>query len=103
MTKEQFLATIAKTERLVPAPRTLSHAMRLLRSSDSDLSDISDLISRDTALVVDVLRCANSAYYGVGWQVTSIGEAVQIIGFRETIRLLNLVAAHQTASRDLGS
>jgi len=77
--------------------------MRLLRSAESDLSDIADLISRDSALVVDVLRCANSAYHGVGWKITAVGEAVQIIGFRETIRLLNLVAAHQTANRDLGS
>lgn len=77
--------------------------MRLLRTPDSDLSDIAELISRDSALVVDVLRCANSAYYAAGRRIAAIGEAVQIIGFRETIRLLNLVAAHQTTNRDLGS
>ncbi len=102
-TQSEFLAAILKTERLVPAPRTLAQAMRLLRTPESDLSDIAELIKRDTALVVDFLRCANSAYYAVGWRVAAVGEAVQIIGFRESIRLLNLVAAHQTANRDLGS
>ena len=102
-TKDQFLAAISKTERLVPAPRMLARATQLLRTPESDLGDISELISRDSALVIDVLRCANSAYYALGWRVSAVSEAVQIIGFRETIRLLNLVAAHQTTNRDLGS
>ena len=101
-TKAEFVAAITKTEKLVPAPRTLAQASRLLRDPHSDLADISSLISQDSALAVDVLRCANSSYYGNAEPVSAIGQAVQIIGFRETIRLLNLVAAHQTASRDLG-
>ena len=102
-TKEQFLASIAKTEKLVPAPRSLARAMRLLRDPQANLDDIADLISRDSALAVDVLRCANSAFYGNAERVAAVGPAVQIIGFRETIRLLNLVAAHQTTHRNLGS
>ena len=101
-TKAEFIAAITKTEKLVPAPRTLAQASRLLRDPHSDLADISMLISQDSALAVDVLRCANSAYYGNAEPVSAIGQAVQIIGFRETIRLLNLVAAHQAAGRDLG-
>ena len=101
-TKAELVAAITKTEKLVPAPRTLAQASRLLRDPQSDLTDISMLISQDSALAVDVLRCANSAYYCNAEPVSAIGQAVQIIGFRETIRLLNLVAAHQTASRDLG-
>lgn len=102
-TKEQFLASIAKTEKLVPAPQSLARAMRLLRDPQSNLDDIAELINRDSALAVDVLRCANSAYYAMAERVAVVSQAVQVIGFRETIRLLNLVAAHQTASRDLGS
>lgn len=102
-TKEQFLAAITKTDKLMPAPRLLARAMRLLRDPQANLDDIANLISRDSALAVDVLRCANSAYYGCVEPVAIVSQAVQIIGFRETIRLLNLVAAHQTTSRNLGS
>jgi HD-like signal output (HDOD) protein len=101
--KDQFLAALAKIEQLFPAPRTLGRALFLLRNAQSDLGDIAGLISCDPALAADVLRCANSAYYGFGIRITAIDQAVQKIGFRETIRLLSLIVAHGAASRDLGS
>ena len=101
--KEQFLAALAKTEQLFPAPRTLGRALFLLRDAHSDLGDISGLIGCDPALAADILRCANSAFYGFGLRVSAVDEAVQKIGFRETIRLLSLVVAHGATNRDLGS
>ena len=101
--QEQFLAAITKTERLFPAPRTLGRALQLLHDPQSDVNDIAGLISCDSALAADVLRCANSAFYGFGTRISGIDLAVQKIGFRETIRLLNIVVAHQAAGRDLGS
>ena len=102
-TKEEFRAALAKTERLIPAPRTLSRALQLLRDPDSGLSEIADLIRCDSALAVDMLRCANSAFYSRPERITDVSDAVQLIGFRETIRLINLVTARQTTDRNLGS
>jgi len=102
-TKEEILAALAKTDRLIPAPRTLSRALQLLRNPDSGLDDIAELICRDSALAVDVLRCANSAFYNRKERITNVAAAVQVIGFRETIRLVNLVAVRQTTDRNLGS
>lgn len=102
-TSAQFLAALARTEQLVPAPRTLSRALQLLRNPDSGLDAIAELIRRDSALAVDVLRCANSAFYGRPARIADVGDAVQVIGFRETIRLVSLVAARQTTDRNLGS
>lgn len=102
-TKTQILAAIEKTDNLVPAPRTLGRALQLLRNPDSGLSDIVELINRDSALAADVLRCANSAFYGRNTRIGAVGEAVQVIGFHETIRLVSLVAIHSTTNRDLGS
>lgn len=101
--KAQILSAIAKTENLLPAPRTLGRALQLLRNPDSGLSDIVELINRDSALAADVLRCANSAFYGRNTKIGAVGEAVQVIGFHETIRLISLVAAHSTTNRDLGA
>lgn len=100
-TPSDILSAIAKIEQLFPAPRTLSRALVLLRQTHSDLDDIAALINRDPALAADVLRCANSAFYRRGEPVHAISEAVQKIGFQETIRLLNLVVAQQTARQDL--
>ena len=100
-TQEHYLEAIAKIAKFSPAPRVLGQAMTLLRATDTDLSAITDLIKTDTALTTDILRGANSAFYGVGERVSSLDRAVQKIGFKECIRLLNLSVAHTLAARNL--
>ncbi len=98
--KEKFLAALSEIEKFSPAPVILSSAMKLLRDPQSDLESIATLVGRDTALMADLLRCANSAYYG-GEKSTTVFEAVQKIGLRETMRLLNLAVARIVSGRDL--
>ena len=102
-TKEQFLAAILKIERFSPAPRVLSKALGLLRNPNADLEDIVALIRTDSALSADIIRGSNSAFYGAGERVSSLDRALQKIGFREGIRLLNHAVAHIAAGRNLGS
>jgi HD-like signal output (HDOD) protein len=100
-TQEHYLKAIAEIERFSPAPRVLGQAMALLREPDTNLSGITELIKTDTALTTDILRGANSAFYGMGERVSSLDRAVQKIGFKECIRLLNLAVAHTLAARRL--
>lgn len=100
---EQLMAAVNEADRLMPAPRTLGRALLLLRNADSSLADIVELISHDSALAADVLRCANSAYFARNTRIGAVAEAVQVIGFHETVRLVSLVATHATTNRDLGS
>jgi len=91
--RDVFLDAIGTVGNLYPAPRTLGRALSLLRDPESDVADIAALIGQDPALAADVLRCANSAMYGVGVHVTAIEQAVQKIGSSETIRILGRVVA----------
>ena len=99
----QFLAAIAKIEQLSPAPRILGRALALLRAPESELADIVVLIHQDPALTADIIRGANSVFYGLGERVASLDRAVQKIGFRESIRLLNLSVIHLLSARSLRS
>ena len=100
--KEEFLVALGEIERFSPAPVILANAMKLLRDPQSDVESIAALVGSDPALAADIIKCANSAYYA-GGSCQSIGEAVQKIGFKETIRLLNLAVARIASGRDLGS
>jgi len=100
-TKDQFLAAIMQIERFSAAPVILSSALELLRDPQSDIESIAELVGRDSALVADIIRCANSAYYG-GGSSSNIGDAVQKIGLKETIRILNVAVARIVSNRDLG-
>jgi HD-like signal output (HDOD) protein len=100
---EQFLLAIARIEKFSPAPLILARAMKLLRDPQSDIADIAALVARDPSLTANLIRWANSAFYGTGLPAQTIDEAVSKIGFRETIHLLNLTVARVVAGRDLGS
>jgi len=100
-TKEIYLAAIDKIEKFSPAPRVLGTAMALLRDPNADIEELGRLIKTDSALTSDILRGANSVYYNLGDKVSSLEAAVQRIGFRECMRLLNLSVAHTLSNNEL--
>mgnify|MGYP005856905119 CR=1 FL=1 len=101
--RDLFLEAIGTIGNLYPAPRTLGRALTLLRDPDSDVGDIAALIAQDPALAADVLRCANSAAYGVGLHVSAIDEAVQKIGSSETIRIVGRVITQSMTRHHLAN
>jgi HD-like signal output (HDOD) protein len=99
----QFFDAIAKTERLTPAPRILGQVMALLRDPETDINSVAALVKNDPALVADMIRGANTLFFGRGERVSSLERALLKIGFREGIRLLNLAVARTLSSRNLES
>jgi len=101
--QDRFLRAISRIEKFSPAPLILARAMKLLRDPNSDVASIAELVGSDPSLAADIIRCANSAFFGGVDPIQSVGEAVQKIGFRETINLLNFAVARIAAGRDLAS
>lgn len=99
-TKEQFLVALAEIEGFSAAPVILANTMRTLRDPQASIGRIAALVGGDAALAADIIRCANSVYHGAG-RCHSIGEAVQKIGLKETVRLLNYAVARIVSGRDL--
>jgi putative nucleotidyltransferase with HDIG domain len=68
--------------------------MEVLHSFDNEEVDVATLvgkISRDQGLTARILRVANSPFYGLPSRVSSIGEAVVVLGFNN-IRSLAVAA-----------
>ena len=58
-------------------------AMRLVKlASDENIAvkDLSDVIEKDPSLVIRLLRLANSAFFRAGGPITTIGQAIQMVG-----------------------
>lgn len=100
-TPEQLQKAIGRIENFSPAPAILARAMLLIRDNQSDLGSIAALIRGDPALSTDILRMANSAYYGPGLQTESVEHALQKIGCREASRLLNVAVSRGLTHTDL--
>ncbi|MBI5740123.1 MAG: HDOD domain-containing protein [Nitrospirae bacterium] len=74
-------------EFLPPIPDIMKELNELLQKKDCDLRDISGVIEKDPSLSLNVLKIANSAFYGLPYEVSSMERAVALIGLQEVASL----------------
>lgn len=89
---EQLNQLIRQTTELPSMPEVAFEVMRVADMADSSAITVAATLSRDPSLSVRILRLANSAFYGMTREVTSISDAVVVLGMR-TVKSLSLVAA----------
>nr|WP_263858543.1 HDOD domain-containing protein [Coralloluteibacterium stylophorae] len=61
-------------------PTVIPQLLQAMRSSKASGEGLARLLARDPALVVEVLRAANSAHYGAARAITSVRGAVVMLG-----------------------
>lgn len=80
-------------------PVVLADLNAAISNPDSSAANIAEIISRDPPTATKVLRLANSAYYGLRNEVTTINHAVMMLGFN-IIRNLVMTATVFDISSD---
>ena len=68
-------------EKLPSAPEIARRTLATVNRDDANLNDLATLIARDQALTARLLRIANGAFFAVRKRVTSIPQAVTLLGF----------------------
>jgi HD-like signal output (HDOD) protein len=87
---KQSLKTMISRLRSIPSLPTLyEELMAALRSEDPSLAKIARIISRDVGMAAKILQLANSAFVGASGRVSSLVQALSLIG-TETVRTLVL-------------
>ncbi len=71
-----------KIQSLPPLPSSVGRLFQLADDPNTDIRDITQTISGDQALTTKVLRVSNSAFYGLSHRVSTISQAVMILGFQ---------------------
>ena len=85
--------TLRQRVRELPAmPEAVRRVQATLQDEDARTEDCAVHIARDQALAAKTLRLANSAFYGVPGRVSSIQDAVQVLGLRTLSTLLQAAA-----------
>ncbi len=67
---------------LTSLPQTLTEVLRILKDENSNSSELANVISRDPALTAKMLRIVNSPYYGAGREISTLSQAVMVLGYR---------------------
>ena len=68
-------------------PDIVAKVTQLITNPETTATDVSDALSRDPGLSAKILKIVNSAFYGFPRRITTITNAVVILGF---IRVRNL-------------
>lgn len=62
-------------------PGILTKISRMVESKQFSAEDIARLIGQDQVLTAKVLKLANSAFYGFSREITSVAQALVVLGF----------------------
>lgn len=70
------------------SPGILAEVQALIRSDDTNASQVAALIQRDPGLLATVLKLVNSSYFGLPQRITRPAAAVAYLGLAEVMRVV---------------
>lgn len=62
-------------------PQIVFEALAIIGNPKSSIRQLSKIISRDLSITTQILKMVNSAYYGFPSQITTINQAMALLGF----------------------
>ncbi len=80
MSNDKIIAQILESEELPTLPNVASKLIQLTSKEETTLEDIAELVSQDIALSAKILKICNSSFYGFPQKISSINQAVLILG-----------------------
>jgi HD-like signal output (HDOD) protein len=91
LTQEQ-ITDVLHGIKIPPQPQILVDLQIEQIMPDPDLKQIAALISRDVGLAGTILKVVNSSFYGLSNKITSVDQAVSLIGLDSVINIINGVS-----------
>ena len=87
MSSDVIQKIIKEHKELLSLPQTLSEVLKVSRDEKSSAQTLAAVLMKDPAMTVKVLRIANSPFYGVGREITTMTQAVVTLGMRTVTAL----------------
>lgn len=89
MDREDIRLGIRNIKNLPTLPIIVSRVLEVADDSGASANELAEIVARDMSVSAKVLNLANSAFYGFSRRITTIPQAVVVLGF-ETVRSLAL-------------
>lgn len=83
---------VAKVKHLPPVPTAALRIIGLLDKSDTENDDIVQAIRFDNVLTAKLLRACNSPYFGFSEPVSSVDQAVLVLGHQQILHIVLTLA-----------
>jgi len=88
----QLKKIVEKIQKLPTLPVVVTQVMRMVEDSATTAADINRIISNDPSLSSKILKLVNSAFYGFPRRISTVTQAIVILGFN-TVKSLALSAS----------
>jgi len=80
MEKAELKNRLDAIHNLPALPMVLQQVQKIMRNPNSNMNQIATVIAKDQALASKTIQLVNSAYYGMSRRVSSITQAIVILG-----------------------
>ncbi|MDA8164672.1 MAG: HDOD domain-containing protein [Desulfobacteraceae bacterium] len=97
------LASRMEPDKLPTLPAVAVEAIRLMEGEESNFSSVADLLRHDQVLTGRILHYANSAHVGSRRQITSISQALSVLGLNAVRSIILSAAIFDCFSEELAS
>ncbi len=79
--KEKLESILSKIEDLPTLPAVIQRILQLINDPKATTKQIGSIITSDQSLTAKTLKLVNSAFYGFAKKITTVDQAIVIIGF----------------------
>lgn len=83
-------------DHLKPVSDVAGRVMALVDAQDGGMAELADIIRYEPALTANVLKLANSAYFGLPGKIEDAKQAIVYLGMRQVVELVLLVTCAKT-------
>jgi HD-like signal output (HDOD) protein len=81
--QQTFDTLVRGIEELRPLPAIAANIVQMSEGSQFSAQDLARVVSTDQALTLTILRLSNSPLYGLPHRITTVLDALVLLGFRE--------------------
>jgi len=86
--QEKINRIMAQVKAFPGMPDTSAKLMTLLKDSESSAAQIESVLKYDPGLTANILKLTNSAYFGIPSKVSSVKQAVVLLGWKRVLQLV---------------
>ncbi|MGD9043115.1 MAG: HDOD domain-containing protein [Desulfobacterales bacterium] len=90
MDDTKLIEILAKVKSFPTMPEAGTKLLAVLEQPETEIHEIEEILRYDPGLTANILKLANSAYFGIPSKIGSLKQAVMVLGFK---RLTQLVVA----------
>ena len=88
MKEDNIKKIMSKIKSFPSMPATGVKMLKMLQDPETTVDEIEDVLRHDPGLTVNVLKLANSAYFGIPTKISSVRQGILLLGLRKLIQLV---------------